>query len=359
MLIIAIENFIFFSTALALVAFLIASLARKVTDCGQERLHPHTLTRLYEAAVVLPPMIAAWLVAASLLPETWLGEAAFDAAHPAPLHHLHLLGDLTSAVEPVLAYSTLSLAAGIALFSAWSSVRAYSRVGRIIEQLEAKAPPPPPEQLTLATATAAQHGLDVGLVMSHYPFSFVWGFRHSKLVLSSGLLHTLTPEQLCGVLKHEAAHHARRDNLMKLALSVTSYASLAFPLSRLVLRWRDEQVEMVCDEVAAVHTSAPLEIAEALIKLRRTFTTVGHISVGSATSSFVPHQARGFERRVQRLIDLSDTLPSSEQALALSRTHQGRVLVFAALLALTLIALSVISPLAVHRTTEFLIHFLK
>ncbi len=73
--------------------------------------------------------------------------------------------------------------------------------------------------------------MSVGLVMSDYPFSFVWGFGRSKLVLSSGLLHTLSPEELAGLLEHEAAHHTRRDNLAKLALTFFGQASLAFPLA--------------------------------------------------------------------------------------------------------------------------------
>jgi Zn-dependent protease with chaperone function len=54
--------------------------------------------------------------------------------------------------------------------------------------------------------------------MSDYPLSFVWGYRRTKLVLSSGLLNALTPEELAGVLEHEAAHHRRLDNVVRLAL---------------------------------------------------------------------------------------------------------------------------------------------
>jgi hypothetical protein len=50
-------------------------------------------------------------VAAAFLPEWWLGEEAFGTAHPAPLHQLHLLSDLTAALEPRLAYATLAFAA--------------------------------------------------------------------------------------------------------------------------------------------------------------------------------------------------------------------------------------------------------
>lgn len=36
-----------------------------------------------------------------------------------------------------------------------------------------------------------RYGFQVGLVMSDYPFSFVWGFTRSKLIVSTGLLRTL------------------------------------------------------------------------------------------------------------------------------------------------------------------------
>ena len=43
-------------------------------------------------------------------------------------------------------------------------------------------------------------------------------------MLSSGLLGTLTPEELTGVLEHEAAHHARRDTAKELTpLSVGTF----------------------------------------------------------------------------------------------------------------------------------------
>lgn len=360
MLMAAIENFILFSTLLALAGFALAWTVRGTAEQWRGQLSPHVLTRVYEAAVALPPVMAAWLVAAALLPKMLLGEAAFDAAHPAPHHQLHLLGDLTSKVEPALAYLVLSLAAGLGLCALWSSGRAYSRIGSLIERLEMSAAPPLPEQLALVRATAARHGLDVGLVMSNCPFSFVWGFRRSKLVLSSGLLQALTAQELIGVLEHEAAHHARRDNLIKLLLSIGSYASLAFPLSRLVLRWRTEQVEMICDEVAAARTSAPLEIAEALVKLRRqTLAPIGRAPAGIAASSFAPHNSSSIKQRVRRLITFADAPPAPSVAAALSRGRRAEAFVLLGIFTATLISIYALAPLAVHRATESLIQFLK
>jgi Zn-dependent protease with chaperone function len=349
----AVENFILFGTLLAAGCFALALAVRRSAKSGRWRPHPHTLARLYAATVVAPPVIAAWLVAASLLPELWLGEA-FGAAHSAPAHRLHLLSDLTSAVEPRLAYATLLFAAVASLYAAWSSVRGHARVGALIDRLGVSAQPPPPSQVALVRGTAARHGLDVGLVLSEYPLSFVWGFGRSKLVLTSGLLRALTPEELAGVLEHEAAHHSRRDNLTKLALSACGYATPAFPLSRLLLRWRAEQVEMVCDEAAAAQTSAPLEIADALVKLRRKTCP----PPGVVYSGFVADDAPGFERRVRRLIDFADAPPAPALTADLRKPPTAEALFVAALFAASLAAVSAVAPLAVHHAAESFIRLI-
>ncbi|HZS04789.1 MAG TPA: M56 family metallopeptidase [Blastocatellia bacterium] len=358
MFVAAVENFILFSMLLSVVSFALACAVRRVVARGGFEPHPHLLSRLYAAAVVIPPAASAWLVSAALLPESWLGEAAFKASHPAPLHELHLLGDLTAALEPALSYFTISFVTAAALFAAGSSVRGCLRIGGVVERLEVNALPPPPEQLTLVERTAARCGLKVGLVMSDYPFSFVWGFYRSKLILSSGLLRVLTPEELTGVLEHEAAHHARRDNLIKLSLALCGYASPAFPLSRLVLRWRTEQIEMVCDEVAVAYTETPLEIAGALVKLRRQ-TLVNSGFSQAFSSGFIPEDTHSFERRVRRIVSLADSLPTPEEVSTLSRLRRGEAALVLLIFAGTLSVISLLSPLAVHEAAESLIQLIK
>jgi hypothetical protein len=79
-----------------------------------------------------------------------------------------------------------------------------------------------------------------------------------------------------------------------------------------MLRWRAEQVELVCDEVAVARTSTPLEIAGALVKLRRRALAVAGYSpdTAPASSGFVGVDAPGLQRRVRRLISFSDVPPS-------------------------------------------------
>jgi hypothetical protein len=194
---------------------------------------------------------------------------------------------------------------------------------RLVGARKMVAAAPRPEQVEVVRAAAERHRMGVGLVMSDCPLSFVWGFRRSKLVLSAA-----------------------------------GYLSLAFPLSRLLLRWRAEQVEIVCDEVAAARTTEPLEIADALVRVRRAGAS---LSVGPpvATSGFMPHEVKGFERRVHRLVSLADSLPSPERSEVLARPPRAGVLAAAMLFALTLLTVSILAPLAVHRATESFIKLLS
>ena len=204
---------------------------------------------------------------------------------------------------------------------------------------------------------AKRHGLDVGLVQSDYPLSFVWGFGRSKLVLSSGLLAALTPGELAGVLEHEAAHHARCDNFVKLVLAVCAHASMAAPLGYRLLRWRSEQVELLCDEIAAVRSSTPLDIADALVKLRRrTQALVTRPALAASTSPVVPDDDRSVERRVRRLVALADTAPLWVAAPA---PPHAAPLAFTTLFFLSLVALGTWAPLAVHTAAEAVLQALK
>ncbi len=106
MLITAIENFVLFSTLLALATFALSYAARRAANNGLWLPRAATLTRLYTAALVFPPVTSAWLVIAALLPEFWLGRSGFDAAHSTPLHELHLISDVTAKLEPTLGYAT-------------------------------------------------------------------------------------------------------------------------------------------------------------------------------------------------------------------------------------------------------------
>ena len=347
----ALENFLCFGTAFALVGFAIARMGRAAAHWQRDAIRPRTLVRLYTLALVVPPLTSAWLVAAALLPRWWFGEYEFYSAHPGPVHSFHLIGALTDHLEPALAYAVVLLVAGMALFLAWSTACRHRRLAWAVGRLQLTGVQPPAAHLVMVEEAARRHGFDVGLVQSDYPLSFVWGLGRSKLVLSSGLLNTLTPSELAGMLEHEAVHHARHDNLVKLGLAVCAHTSLAAPLGRRLLRWRNEQAELLCDEIAAVRSSAPLEIAEALVKLRRrTQLAIARSALAMPASRFVPDDDRSVERRVRRLLVFADAPPSPASAAA--PRHATPAIALAAIFFASLVILGTWAPFAIHAATE-------
>jgi Zn-dependent protease with chaperone function len=355
----AVENFVLFGTLAALVVFVVAAGARWMTLRGWWSPHPFTLTKFYAVAVAVPPVVSLWLVVAALLPEWWLGKDVFDLEHATPSNHLHLLSDLTAALEPGLAFATLALAVVGVVVAVAATARGYRRVGGVIGRLEVSAVSPPADKVALVEEAARRYNLDVGLVLGDYPVSFVWGFGRSKLVLSSGLLRTLTSDELLGVLEHEAAHHTRRDNTVKLALSFCAHATLLFPLARRILAWRAEAVELVCDEIAAVRTGAPLDVAGALVKVRRlTLVVSGCAAAPAAATEFLPATPASFEYRVHRLVAFADALPAARLVSPYTRGPAREALATLAAFTASLGAAVVLAPLAVHRAVEALIHLL-
>ena len=349
----ALESFLGFGTILALSGFAIVGLGR-LSQAARLTVHPRIFAGLCTAAVVAPPAVAAWLVAAALLPLSWMDDPAVWAAHGTSPHATHLVSELTANIIPGFAYGALLLGGISAAVSAWTTARGHRRLSWAITRLAVTGSPPSPAQATALQTAARARGLDVGLVQSDRPFSFVWGFHRSKLVMSTGLLATLNPTELAGVLEHEAAHHARRDNLVKLLLSVCAHATLAAPLARLVLRWRNEQVELLCDEAAA-GTTAPLDIAEALVKLRRRAQPPATLPV-LGTSSFLPEDDRFLEYRVRRLLALADHPVASRPG----RVPKGLVPVaLTSLFVLSLATVAAWAPLAVHAATESVLHVLR
>jgi Zn-dependent protease with chaperone function len=350
----ALESFLVFGTALALVGGAIAAGARRLRHSGHRILPPRVFAGICTAVIVGPPVIAAWLVAAALLPLTWMDDPAVWAAHGTSPHATHLVADLTSDVGAAFTFGALLLVAISALVSALTTARGHRHLSWAITRLELNAPLPSPTQVRALREAARARGLNVGLVQSDRPFSFVWGFRHSRLVMSTGLLATLTPTELAGVLEHEAAHHARRDNLVKLLLSACAHLTLAAPVTRRVLRWRDEQIELLCDE-AASRTTAPLDIAEALVKLRRRAQMPATLPALS-TSSFLPEDDRALEHRVRRLLFLSDH-PVVPRAVRMPRGLAPVALT--SLFVLSLVTVAMWAPLAIHAATESVLHLVK
>ena len=349
-----IENFFLFNTAFSVAAFVVAFVLRR--NRLMRSWPPRASARVYIAALVAPPVASAWLVCASLFPALWLGDKVWAQEH-VENHSLHLLNAFTVVADPMLGYAAITFTLLALLVATWAAWRAYFRVNRLVECLEIGAQPAPPESVKEVEAVCSKHGIAVGLVVSNYPFSFVWGYLRSKLVVSTGLLNALTKEELVAVLEHEAAHHARRDNLLKWGLTICRYATPAFPLTARLYRWLNEQIEMVCDEVAVRRSASPIDLAGALVRLKRLTLAAGPRAPRFSGSGFLDDEPESFERRVTRALSLEEEL-SRADAESLSRSCVRTAFVVGTLFALSLIALFFTAPLAIHRIVESVLRIL-
>lgn len=353
-----VENFLLINTALSIVIFIIVYSVRHSGILTEWR--PEIQTRFYTAGIVIAPVISIWLVIGSLLPIIWLGFTRWRAEHQA-LHELHLLNAFTVSFDPVLTYVSLLFISGTAIVAIYISINAYFRINTVVRQLELGGEPVDTEIIEQIQDCCWQYGINVGLVVSRYPFSFVWGYFNSKLIISTGLVNALDREELAGLLAHEVAHHHRRDNLSKWILTICCYTSPAFFLSKLIYCWRSAQVEMICDEIAAQQTQSPMAVASALLKLKR---LVGKLKVRTLEpmgSGFCGEKLESFENRINRLISINDeldedNLPNDSVVSSLSRSWISSASIAIATFILSLAIMFMLSPLAIHRALETLLH---
>jgi Zn-dependent protease with chaperone function len=355
MIVAAIENFVIFHTALSLLAFALVVTVRATTRWAAAA-SPRVLSRAYGAAVVAPAAVAAWVVAAALVPPAWLPGSDVAAEHGSH-HSVHLIQELTVGVEPFVAYLTVGLVSvGLAAVML-AMLRGHRRTAWAIRRLRVTgAPACDRDKLQILEQAARRHGVDVAVLRSDRPISFVTGVGRSTMAVSTGTLRALSAAQLAGLVEHELAHHERADNRLSFALRLVVALSLAAPLTRRLLHWRSEQVELLCDEIAATRTAAPLDIAEALVTLGRAVAPGRARAPRLATAGFIPDDRGALARRVRRLVELADHLPAAAVSLTPSRRSLATaVLLFGA----TLAGLAAWAPLAVHTATESVLGLLR
>ncbi|MBX7224335.1 MAG: M56 family metallopeptidase [Blastocatellia bacterium] len=350
LLLAGIENFVLLNTVLSAAVFLMVVLGR-VTGWLKTR-HPLTQAQVYAGAIVFPTLVSGWLVLASLLPAGWMNRPDWVIHHEDP-HTLHLLNALTFGVDPALEYFTFLFLVGTGLAVWLAAARAFVQIGMLVRCLEIGGDPVPSEQIEQVKETCRAYGMGVGLVYSGRPFSFVWGYLRSKLIVSTGLLNTLTEAELTALLEHEAAHHQRRDNLLKGVLTACRYTSPAFPLTNLIYGWWSHAVEMVCDEAAAGWTH-PLDVAEALVKIKR----LAGRPLGRAPivhSAFFGENTQALEDRIRHLVGLLD-LPKPTPRTQLLKSWTGTAWWLSAAGGILLLAVFAVAPLSIHRLLEQFLH---
>lgn len=145
------------------------------------------------------------------------------------------------------------------------------------------------------------------LVVEHdEPYAFCIGGKRHRVVVTSALLATLTPEELRAVLAHEEAHLQQRHHIALLVCR-TLFGTLGpfFPVFRNAMPLVRLFAELSADDSARRHVGAR--------PLRAALTT---LACGPAPSGALAASANDVETRILRLAGPSDRLTTTRTALA-------------------------------------------
>jgi hypothetical protein len=113
-------------------------------------------------------------------------------------------------------------------------------------------------------------GQQVWIVDTAYPVAAVTGLFRTRLLISTRILQGCTPGELEAVIRHEAAHVRRRDNLVRAVMRCLPDPLLPMHAGRkLEAAWAAAAEEAADDEAAGPQAAARTELAAALVRVAR------------------------------------------------------------------------------------------
>ncbi len=101
--------------------------------------------------------------------------------------------------------------------------------------------------------------------------AFTQGLLRPRIYISTGLMKSLSREELLGVVYHEMHHKRRKDPLRILGLSFMKDALFYLPVGRYLEKRILRLKEFEADRTAALRLESPVPIARALLKLKESF----------------------------------------------------------------------------------------
>lgn len=282
-----VQSALFFALAGVAFTFVGALGAAALVRLGGERLlgwEPRARHRALLWLAALPALAGVGLLFTVSLPSLLgLAVPTFDhcPAHAGGHSHLCFAHPPEVGIHPALVLglgflaSYLVLRAALAVASLWRASRVAA---------------------TLADTGEPLADLGVTVIETARPVCLTVGLWRPRVVLSRGLLETLSVEACAVVVAHERAHVRRRDALA--ASLVRALAVLHVPaVRRLLLRELSIAAEQACDEEAA-GLADRIVVAETILTVER---AVQHAPALGAVA--VAFGACAVERRVEALLE--------------------------------------------------------
>lgn len=208
--------------------------------------------------------------------------------------------------------------------------------------------------------------IKVKVIDTQYILSFIWGYISNIIIISAGVIESLSIEELKCLLAHEISHFKRRDNLLKGLLLLCRNSLFIFPHVYYIFRWWREEIELIGDETAALITGRPLDVASALLKMRVSSFQEnppvppfikGGISDSPFAIGFSLNQTSSLlTGRVERLVAINDgKIRPGKERWHIIPSETGLLAGIALLFPICFIAISEFNPLLVHCFLEKLL----
>jgi Zn-dependent protease with chaperone function len=135
------------------------------------------------------------------------------------------------------------------------------------------------------------------------PVACTVGLWRHHIVLSTGLLATLSTAEIQAVVSHEWGHVSRRDPLRLLLLRWCSQTLWFLPIVRAMARDSARAMEEAADDLAVGLMDQPLELAAALVKIAQAQAVPSRSAIAAHAEDCVVTE------RVERLLALASTRP--------------------------------------------------
>ena len=154
----------------------------------------------------------------------------------------------------------------------------------------------------LRTSGARSHGtdpMDLWVVDTPYPIAAVAGLLRPRLLVSSRLLRECPPEEMDAILRHEAAHIRRRDNVLRaFMLAVPDPLQFGATGRAIQTAWAAAAEQAADDEAAGDRPERRADLAAALVRVAR--MAQGPRPRWADGVAF--YEGSNLEERVQRLL---------------------------------------------------------
>src|SRR3990172_7714583 len=351
-------NFTILNIFISLLFFLISYVTKKFVSSM------YIKSRLFFTSIVAPPLFASFTIITSFIPPV------FVKLHDGPMPCLNEPYCYIFSFIPEFPLFKVALIAAVilVLMSALYSIvslRGYFRMRREIGRLadlsgaELNSVPncvpkegyiSPPLKKGDIGGFFMSTPLQVKIIDTPLMLSFVWGYLSGIIVISTGALKSLSPDELTCLLAHETSHYKRRDNILKGFLLICRNTLIVFPHVYYLFRWWREEIELIGDEAAVLRTGKPMDVASAILKMQMASGADINWNIDKYATGFnTPVNANVLTRRIERLVAIHDSrITPVNVRLSLIPSEIGMITVLAFLFPMLFGMIYEIDPLMLH-----------